>query len=326
MTRLQTRERRTQVVRAAYRATRHGQLPARAFNESLPEGIQRIHPDIEKMTLPQQRFEAHTAAGEIARGPWRQFVLKKIGILDQRLRRPLQGLLQSGDAGKLGMLRQCAHETRALAGLGHGRLQPRERDARGLRTQVVLRGTQMRGDGFKARPQRGLEAGDWPDGELVEGVHRQPLSRMRLSRLDVEQSLIFDLDCALQQRQVEGAVRIQFAGVKLFKLDAQFVVETHQRAAPRRATGRQQVRIALHADIHRRLGMVAKPGAVIGIDDLIEACGNPIHGASMISKSWVIVAVLPSMIEAEQYFSADSLMAFSTRLGSSFFPVTLKCT
>ena len=93
---------------------------------------------------------------------------------------------------------------------------------------------------------------------------------MRLSRLDVEQSLVFDLDCALQQRQVEGAVGIQFAGVELFKPDAQFVVEAHERAAPRRAGRCQQVRIALHAGVHRRLGMVAKPGTIIGIDDVVE--------------------------------------------------------
>ena len=136
---------------AAYRATRHGQLPARAFNESLPEGMQRIHPDIEKMTrcCNSLRPERTRPQAKSPRGLWRQSVLKKTGILDQRLRRR-QGLLQSGAMPvSFGMLRQPAHETRALARLGRGRLQPRERDACGLRTQVVLRGTQMRGDGLK---------------------------------------------------------------------------------------------------------------------------------------------------------------------------------
>src|SRR5438045_6372262 len=46
---------------------------------------------------------------------------------------------------------------------------------------------------------------------------------------------------------------------------------------------------------------------------------------SRISKSSVISAVLPSMIEAEQYFSCDSLIACSTRLRLRPFPRTTKC-
>src|SRR5512138_1568216 len=43
-------------------------------------------------------------------------------------------------------------------------------------------------------------------------------------------------------------------------------------------------------------------------------------------KSCVMVAVLPIMIEAEQYFSAESLMARSTLAGSRPRPFTTKCT
>ncbi|KAF0099866.1 MAG: PAS/PAC sensor-containing diguanylate cyclase/phosphodiesterase [bacterium] len=49
------------------------------------------------------------------------------------------------------------------------------------------------------------------------------------------------------------------------------------------------------------------------------------HQASMISKSWVISAVLPRMMLAEQYFSADSLMARSTTSGLRPRPRTVKC-
>src|SRR3989338_4612121 len=51
------------------------------------------------------------------------------------------------------------------------------------------------------------------------------------------------------------------------------------------------------------------------------AASSELHFDSMISKSCVIFAVLPSMMDAEQYLSADSVMAFSTRLGSSFLPL-----
>ena len=50
-----------------------------------------------------------------------------------------------------------------------------------------------------------------------------------------------------------------------------------------------------------------------------EAASTAHVAASIISKSCVIFAVLPNIMDAEQYFSADSLMALSTRLGSSFF-------
>jgi hypothetical protein len=43
---------------------------------------------------------------------------------------------------------------------------------------------------------------------------------------------------------------------------------------------------------------------------------------SMISKSWVISAVLPSITDAEQYLSADNLMARSTCAGLRPLPVT----
>ncbi len=48
------------------------------------------------------------------------------------------------------------------------------------------------------------------------------------------------------------------------------------------------------------------------------------YDASMISKSCVISAVSPSMIDAEQYFSLESLMARETASGFSAFPLTRK--
>src|SRR5450830_1161809 len=47
---------------------------------------------------------------------------------------------------------------------------------------------------------------------------------------------------------------------------------------------------------------------------------------STISKSWVILTDLLSMIEAEQYFSADSFTARSTCVEFKPWPVTIKCT
>jgi hypothetical protein len=47
--------------------------------------------------------------------------------------------------------------------------------------------------------------------------------------------------------------------------------------------------------------------------------------ASITSKLWVISAVLPSMIEAEQYFSAESATARSTASGFRLCPLTRKC-
>src|SRR5574340_476730 len=57
-------------------------------------------------------------------------------------------------------------------------------------------------------------------------------------------------------------------------------------------------------------------------------CGSPALGSqpSTTSKSCVISAVLPSMMLAEQYFSAESFTACSTRFGSSDLPVTVKWT
>ena len=46
-------------------------------------------------------------------------------------------------------------------------------------------------------------------------------------------------------------------------------------------------------------------------------------GSSAISNSWVMVAVLPNMIEAEQYFSAERLTARSTLAGFSLWPLIL---
>ncbi len=45
---------------------------------------------------------------------------------------------------------------------------------------------------------------------------------------------------------------------------------------------------------------------------------------SMTSKSWVIVAVLAIIADAEQYFSTESLMARSTFSGASLRPFTAK--
>ena len=44
---------------------------------------------------------------------------------------------------------------------------------------------------------------------------------------------------------------------------------------------------------------------------------------SMTSKSCVIVAVSPSMIDAEQYFSADNVIALSTFFESKSLPLTI---
>lgn len=70
-------------------------------------------------------------------------------------------------------------------------------------------------------------------------------------------------------------------------------------------------------------------GCRLACCSLKRAPGAPVFlfgQLSTTSKSWVISAVLPSMIEAEQYFSADRCTACSTRLGSSALPVTVKWT
>ena len=51
----------------------------------------------------------------------------------------------------------------------------------------------------------------------------------------------------------------------------------------------------------------------------------PVAVVSMTSKSWVIVAVLAIIADAEQYFSTDSAMARSTLSGASRRPFTTKC-
>ena len=45
---------------------------------------------------------------------------------------------------------------------------------------------------------------------------------------------------------------------------------------------------------------------------------------STTSKSCVIVAVSPSIIDAEQYFSADNVIALSTFFSSKFCPLRIK--
>jgi hypothetical protein len=45
----------------------------------------------------------------------------------------------------------------------------------------------------------------------------------------------------------------------------------------------------------------------------------------MTSKSWVIIAVLASIADAEQYFSADNRIARSTFSAASVRPLTTKC-
>src|SRR5690606_2712952 len=48
-------------------------------------------------------------------------------------------------------------------------------------------------------------------------------------------------------------------------------------------------------------------------------------GRGVTSKLVVISAVLPIMIEAEQYFSCDIWMARATAVSGRFTPVTMKC-
>src|SRR5919108_1137485 len=58
----------------------------------------------------------------------------------------------------------------------------------------------------------------------------------------------------------------------------------------------------------------------------IDASANSTHlSDSTTSKWWVIVAVLASIADAEQYYSADSRMARSTFYAASVRPLTTKC-
>jgi hypothetical protein len=50
-----------------------------------------------------------------------------------------------------------------------------------------------------------------------------------------------------------------------------------------------------------------------------------VAAVSTTSKSWVIVAVLAIIADAEQYFSTDSAMARSTFSGATPRPFTTKC-
>src|ERR1700730_15360763 len=55
---------------------------------------------------------------------------------------------------------------------------------------------------------------------------------------------------------------------------------------------------------------------------------QPYRGPAVVSttsQSWVIVAVLAIIADAEQYFSTDSAMARSTFSGASPRPFTTKC-
>src|SRR5207244_460640 len=56
-------------------------------------------------------------------------------------------------------------------------------------------------------------------------------------------------------------------------------------------------------------------------DDIVDCH----RSSSTISKSSVICAILPSMMDAEQYFSCDRRMACSTRLRLRARPRTTKC-
>src|SRR5690606_29612154 len=110
---------------------------------------------------------------------------------------------------------------------------------------------------------------------------------------------------------------------------AQVVGQTLGRAARLLVPGRQPVLVAGLAHLDRRFRMEPEPRAVVAARQLVEARGGVgvlAHDASMSSKSWVIRAVLPIMMEAEQYLVAESSIARSTLAGSSPRPVILKCT
>src|SRR5262245_10785970 len=57
----------------------------------------------------------------------------------------------------------------------------------------------------------------------------------------------------------------------------------------------------------------------------VQGAQAPVAVVSTTSKSWMIVAVLAIIADAEQYFSTDSAMARSTFSAASRRPFTTKC-
>src|SRR5690242_6354741 len=72
------------------------------------------------------------------------------------------------------------------------------------------------------------------------------------------------------------------------------------------------------------LACSGKAGDEAGFQSDDANCVLGLAHCSRISKSWVNAAVFPSMIEAEQYFSAESLIARSTWLKLRLLPVRIK--
>jgi hypothetical protein len=83
------------------------------------------------------------------------------------------------------------------------------------------------------------------------------------------------------------------------------------------------------SSICRVIGQSVRPSCVAfgGRRDWLPWRRQPVHVAvvSTTSKSWVMVAVLAIIADAEQYFSVDSSTARSTFPGASPRPFTTKC-
>src|SRR5258706_237150 len=118
------------------------------------------------------------------------------------------------------------------------------------------------------------------------------------------------------RRQSIALMRVNHAG----EVCAQALYQGQALVARKEET-RELLERAAHEDRDDLLGLV-----------VVAECAHVPHAAqwtsrsqlSMILKSWVISAVLASIAEAEQYFSADSEIARDTLPGSRPLPVTTK--
>ena len=130
--------------------------------------------------------------------------------------------------------------------------------------------------------------------------------------------------CTTQQAVVELTGRIKLATIQLVQGHQHLIKQRYQRPVTVIIQRGQRTSVVVNPNRHSCLGMEPKPGGVETLDQLVEARGL-IHSAagpaSVMVKSCASLALFSSIIETEQYFSAESFTARSTAAGFRLWPV-----
>ena len=170
-------------------------------------------------------------------------------------------------------------------------------------TQVFRnRGEQLRQRGTKVR--RRLQ------GQAVNLAQGQESSRVAPAPIECNHLVMLDPRGPVHEVEVQPPILVQGVEVDFSQTQNQVLEPATQRGEIVVVLRRQQTAELGYTRLQRPVGMKAEP-------DRIELLGERVEPrrkryASRISKSWVMDAVAPSMIDAEQYLSALRRIARST--------------